>query len=255
MRRAGGSGRGSCQLDSSCGRVLRGGQRRERGDSWGGAREGLPTARAASAARGPCPALAPLSLGHRAPQRSYARESERSQPALRALHTRRYITQRRDAPAAAVASALPPLGPPSPRAHPAPRPRSPASRPPPAGRPTPGRASPSPTTVAEASPPSSRLSLLAAHAPCRGSPRPAPAGSRGRQRKPHPPRTVRSSLSPLSPLSARRGTVDSAACDQAQRRTAPLAGGTRTSAARPAEVGAAGLRGHGRQGARGGGRR
>lgn len=48
-----------------------------------GRTRGLPTARAASAAPVRCSALAPLSLGHWAPQRSYARESERSQPALR----------------------------------------------------------------------------------------------------------------------------------------------------------------------------
>lgn len=57
------------------------GQRRE--GVIAGRTRGLPTARAAGAARVPCPEQAPLSLGHRAPQRRYARESERSQPALR----------------------------------------------------------------------------------------------------------------------------------------------------------------------------
>lgn len=74
-----------------------------------------------------------LSLGHWAPQCSAASKSERSRPPLRGLHAPRYITLDREEPPAA--SALPPLGPPRPRAHPAPGPApSPPARPPAAVR-------------------------------------------------------------------------------------------------------------------------
>lgn len=129
-RRLGPAGsRGSCQLDPSCERVGEwGAGQRER-------REGAPRSAQASAAPRPAAARAVsgppalhslrLSLGHRAPQRRAACKSERSWPPLSGLHAPRYITRDREEPAAA--SALPPLGPPRPRAHPAP---GPAPRPP-----------------------------------------------------------------------------------------------------------------------------
>lgn len=212
-----------------------------------GRTRGLPTARAAGASRVPCPALAPLSLGHWAPQRSYAPESERSQPALRWLHTPRYITHRREAPAAAVASALPRLGPPRPwRTPPPAQPPLPAR--PPAGRPD-ARGSPSSTTAAGGCRPrraslcgSRPLLWVAGACACRVS----------QYRTPPSSSDLPVIALPGLATFANRGTVDVAADDQALRKTARRSGvkGPRHHS----RGGGAGLRGRGPLTARRGGR-
>lgn len=115
----------------------------KRGDSLG-AVEHCPTACGCSCGLVSPALLCPrLSLGYRAPQRNAACKRERSRPPLSGFQAPHYITLDREEPAAA--SALPPLGPPRPRAHPAPRP---APRPPSA---EPRRGSPSHMAVAAAS--------------------------------------------------------------------------------------------------------
>lgn len=115
----------------------------KRGDSLG-AVEHCPTACGCSCGLVSPALLCPrLSLGYRAPQRNAACKPERSRPPLSGFQAPHYITLDREEPAAA--SALPPLGPPRPRAHPAPRP---APRPPSA---EPRRGSPSHMAVAAAS--------------------------------------------------------------------------------------------------------
>lgn len=116
-----------------------------RGDSPGAAGRCPTACSRPRAPASPAPHSPRLSLGHWAPQRGAARKSERSRPPLSGLHAPRYITLAREEPAAA--SALPPLGPPRPRAHPAP---GPAPRPPSA---EPRRGSPSHMAVAAASSP------------------------------------------------------------------------------------------------------
>lgn len=196
-----------------------------------GRTRGLPTARGASAPRVPCPALAPLSLGRRALQRSCGRESGRSPPALRELHTPRYITRGKRRPLQwqrpSLRSALPAPGRTPPPTHLPPLHRA---LPPPAGRLT-EPDSPSPTTVAGASRPR-RAS------PCGSRPLPwvAAAGSCQAPRSPeHPPSSSDRPVIALAGLAtfASRGSVDSAACDQALRKTAPVEGERRTSAGRP----------------------
>lgn len=159
-----------------------------------GRTRGLPTARGASAPRVPCPALAPLTRAPGSAAELWPRVGALSAGSERAPHTALY--NQREAPAAAVAAALPPLGPPRPR----PPPTAPSLRPLAA---SPSGAAPLPRPWPE--PPALVAVLLAAHAPCCGSPRLAPAWSRGRQSTPHPPRTVRSSLLPGSPLSPAEG--------------------------------------------------
>lgn len=233
-RRHGPAGRrGSCQLDPSCERVEEwgAGQRERQEGATRSVQESAPQRLAAASAVSCPPALhSPrLSLGHRAPKRSAACKSERSRPPLRRLHTPRYITRDREEPAAA--SALPRLGPPRPRAHPAP---GPAPRPLAARSPSaePRRGSPSHMAVAAASSPP-RTSL-------RGS-RPLPWGvpasacQTGRSAVPRPSSFGRPLLAcPRLVTFVNQGALGGPACDQALRKTALQAGGTkrRTSAAR-----------------------
>lgn len=195
-----------------------------------GRTRGLPTARGASAPRVPCPALAPLSLGRWALQRSCGRESGRSPPALRELHTPRYITREKRRPLQwqrpSLRSALPAPGRTPPPTPPTPPPTHTAPSLRPLAAWSVERGSPSPTTVAGASRPR-RAS------PCgsRPLPRVAAAGSCQAPRSPeHPPSSSDRPVIALAGLAtfASRGTVDSAACYQALRKTAPVEGERRT---------------------------
>lgn len=195
--------RGSCQLDPSCERVGEwGAGQRERREGETRSAQSSAAQRLAVAPRGlGSPALhSPrLSIGHRAPQRSAACKSERSRPPLSGLHAPRYITLDREEPAAA--SALPPLGPPRPRAHPAP---GPAPRPPGVRRP-PNRGGAAPLTWPWPQPPALVAPPFGTHAPCRGVSQPPPARPGSRQCPGHPPSAVESALVPISTLSLNVG--------------------------------------------------
>jgi hypothetical protein len=238
VRRADASGRGSCQLDSSCGRVRAAPGRAD----LRGAREGCQ------------PLELPARLGSPAlhSRRCHSGTGPRSVWAFPAgsevaPHSALYN------PPPGSAGRCSGIGPPSARPSPppvAPRPRpslpSPLALPPAA---PPRGAAPLPRPRPKA--PALVVPLFAAHAPCWGSPWLAPAGSRSSE-PPHPPRTFGSSLFPVSLLSPTEGLWT---WRPMIRRCGRQPGSRAEKGPRQrSRGGGAGLRGHGPQRAGGGDR-